>query len=130
MKNAFCVFAVSAVLLLTAAESRAGAPTCHTHHHGNYCAYVGTVKSLYINSGNQILMYFDTPMDPSTPTSVGISGVSNHTATAFYLPDNTEYGKLLYATLLAAQSRGATVSIQMRGTYNGYLVVDRIWLPE
>lgn len=130
MKNAFCVFAVSAVLLLTAAESRAGAPTCHAHPGGNFCSYTGTVEKLYVNIANQIIFNFDTPMDPSAPTSVGISGVQYHTAAIFRLADNMEFGKLLYASLLSAQARDTVIQVQMRGTYGGYLIVDRIWLLE
>lgn len=130
MKNVLHVFVVAAVLLFAAAESRAAAPTCHPYSSGPYCQYYGTVRMVYVNSGNIILFEFDTPMDPSEPTSVGISGVNSYTTATYNLADNVEYGKLLYSSLLSAQARGATIRVQMRGTHNGYLVVDRIWVYE
>ncbi|WP_251359709.1 hypothetical protein [Kangiella sp. TOML190] len=44
------------------------------------------------------------------------------------LDDNPEFAKLFYSTALSANAQNKKVSIQMRGTYDGYLKADRIWL--
>ncbi|MEM7278907.1 MAG: hypothetical protein AAF385_12350, partial [Pseudomonadota bacterium] len=77
-----------------------------------------------------VLMYFDTALDLNAPANVGITGVSSSIAGSFSLTEFPEYAKTAYATLLAAQARGATVSIQMRGTIGGYLKIDRVWIYE
>lgn len=111
-------------------EAHAGAPGCHTHSSGPYCSYSGTVARAYINDSNTILLYFDTNLDLSAPSSVGISGITSAVAAAYRLTDNPEFGKMLYSTLLTAQSRGATISVQMRDRVGGYLRIDRIWIYE
>lgn len=108
----------------------AAAPTCHTYNSVPYCAYSGRVVQAYVNHDNLILLYFDTAMDLAKPANVGIAGVTNDFAAAYRLADNVEFGKLLYSSMLAAQSRGGTIKVQMRGSYNGYLLIDRIWVYE
>jgi hypothetical protein len=88
------------------------------------------VSQAYINSANQIILYFDTSMSPTAPSSVGIAGVSVYDAAIYNMSENVEFGKALYATLLSAQARGATVSVQMWGTYAGYMKMDRIMVYE
>jgi hypothetical protein len=130
-KTSQLVWAASALLTLTfVAPANAGAPQCSTWNGQGYCQYVGRVSSAYVNDGNQIILYFDTPMDPGAPASVGISGVSVYSAATYRMTDNMDFGKALYASLLAAQSRGATVEVQMWGVYAGYLKIDRIWVHE
>jgi len=111
----------------------AGAPTCHPHPGGNYCNYVGKVKSAYINHGNTILMYFDTPMsDIGIANNVGFSiANSGRYAAAFRLNDSNKlFGNGLYSTLLTAVAANKTVTVQMRGTYGGYPTIDRIWIAK
>ena len=110
------------------AVSYSGAPTCHASH-GGYCAYKGKVKNLYVNSGNLILLYFDTPLAVGAADVAGFSATRNNAA-AFLITQNPEFAKLFYSTALAAQASGREVSIQMRGTQSGYLKLDRIWLSE
>jgi len=124
MKRIVFVFS----LMFIAVFANAGAPTCHTHSSGNYCKYYGPVSQIYINSSNQILLYFEEPVDVSEANSVGM-GISSGIAASFNVTENPEFAKLFYSTALAAQASGRNVSIQMRGSYGGYLKFDRIWLP-
>lgn len=112
------------------APATAGAPTCHTHQSGPYCKYSGKVKTAYINESNVILLYFDTQLDLALPANVGISGITSTAAAAYPLAGNPDFGRMLYSTLLAAQSRGATIVVQMRNRFGGYLRIDRIWIHE
>jgi hypothetical protein len=110
--------------------SYAAAPNCAVFNGQGYCQYNGRVAQAYINSSNMILLVFDTPAVPASVSAVGITGVSDYSAAAFHILENPDYAKALYATLLAAQARGATISVQLWGTYAGYLKMDRIWINE
>lgn len=108
----------------------AATPTC-TSSSGGFCSYSGKVKSLYVNAGNQILLYFDVPASLSALADSGYDAVSTMTrpeAGIVRITTNPEFAKLFYSTALAAQASGRDVSLQMRETYNGYLIIDRIWL--
>ena len=59
--------------------------------------------------------------------SLGMN-ITNANAAAFQVADNPDFAKLFYATALAAQTSGRAVTLQMRGSINGYLKFDRIWL--
>ena len=63
--------------------SHAAAPTCHLWNSQPYCNYVGKVQQIYVNSGNLVLLYFDTPMAEGMPESVGITNIRNRNAAAF-----------------------------------------------
>ena len=115
---------------LVGSLARADAPTCQTYNGQGYCEYTGRVQAAYVNSSGDILLYFDTAMPPTAPASVGIGGVSTFGATIYRIADSPDYAKAMYATLLAAQSRGARVRAQMWGTYAGYLKLDRVWVYE
>lgn len=107
--------------------AHASAPQCYTQSGGWYCQYSGLVSAAYVNSNNEVILYFDTPVAPNTLSAVGISGVSIYNAT-IYEPANLDFAKQLYASLLTAEARGATVSVQMSSTAQGYLQMDRIWV--
>jgi len=118
------------VLLALAAlcgAAGASATQCSTSGGAWYCQYSGTVAAAYVNYNNEVILYFDTPVAPSTLSAAGISGVSIYNA-AIYEPTNLDFAKQLYASLLTAQARGATVSVQMSSTSQGYLQMDRIWV--
>lgn len=76
-----------------------------------------------------ILIYFDQPISLSEPSKAGLS-INETSAAAYRVSDNPEFAKLFYSTALAAQTTKRKVTIQMRGTINGYLKFDRIWLAE
>ncbi len=124
MKKWFCILAIG---LFFSNISWAGAPTCHTHSSGPYCSYQGKVSRIYINTGNTILIYFDTLLDANAASGVGFT-VTQRSAAAFDLNENPEFAKIFYSTALAAQASNRDIVIQMRGTLGGYLKLDRIWL--
>ena len=104
----------------------AGQPTCHSSS-GGYCRYTGKVQRIYINSANLILLYFDTPVPLDVPEIIGYN-VTRAPAAAIRIGSNPDFAKLFYSTALAAQASGRDITIQMRGTTSGYLLIDRIWL--
>jgi hypothetical protein len=108
--------------------SQAGAPVCHSSS-GGYCQYTGKVKQIYVNAGNTILMYFDTPINLEQAASAGFTNVTQRTAGAIYISKSPEFAKMFYATALAAQASGRNVTVQLRGN-GGYLEIDRIWLSD
>jgi hypothetical protein len=120
----------STLAVLAGGSAQAAAPACYTYSGQGYCQYTGKVSQVYVNSSGNIILYFDTAMSASAPGSVGITGVSVYNAGIYNIPDNPDYAKMLYASLLSAQARGATVEVQLWGTYAGYLKLDRIWVNE
>jgi hypothetical protein len=122
--------AVAVMGSLASGTASAGAPACYPYNGTGYCQYNGKATRIYINSGGEILLYFDTVMPAGAPSSAGISGVSNFSATIFPMAQSPDYAKAMYATLLAAQARGATIEVQMWGTHGGYMKLDRVWINE
>ena len=130
MRTVFACAMIIALTALSAPTTSAGAPTCTVHSGTPYCSYTGRVARVYVNQFNTILLYFDTPLDLSLPAAVGYDGVTSSVAGAISLTENPEWAKAAYATMLAANARGATVAVQMRGRIGGYAKIDRIWLYE
>jgi hypothetical protein len=110
--------------------ANAAAPYCGMAGTQGYCQYQGKVSQAYVNAYQEILLYFDTPVPASEVAVAGFSGVSNYGAARFHMGSNPEFGRMLYASLLAAQARGATVTVQMYSSGGGYLQIDRIWVSE
>ncbi len=108
----------------------AAAPVCNAYNGSGYCQYTGRAYQVYVNSNGEIILYFDTAMPASAPSSVGIAGVSVYGATLYRTSANPDYAKMLYASLLSAQARGATITVQMWGVDNGYMKLDRVWVNE
>jgi len=130
MKFRHIVAAIAAIASLGSSPVMAAAPACYTFSGQGYCQYTGRAREVYINSNGEIILYFDTAMPASAPSSVGIAGVSVLNAALYRLSDNPDYGKLLYASLLSAQARGATIQVQLWGVTGGYMRLDRIWVQE
>ncbi len=125
------LIAIAAMLFcLHGSDVRAGAPNCYVYGSGGYCEYYGKVSQAYINSSDQIILYFDAPVDPAQAASVGLTGVTVSGAALHNMSANKDAGKALFAAMLAAQARGAEVRIQMHSVQGGYLVFDRIWVLE
>lgn len=105
---------LSTLLLFISLQAMAGTPTCHDHSGGAYCSYSGTVKQIYVNASNFILIYFENSIDVSTPAAYGLS-VTNGGAAALKITDeNKEFARMLYSTALAAKASGATIGMQMK----------------
>lgn len=103
----------------------AAKPGCSSED-GGYCSYTGKVKRVYITSRGFILMYFEERLDPAAAQSAGYT-ITNDFAASYKVSEDPDFAKMLYSTLLAATSQDRKVSIQMRGTYWGYMKIDRIW---
>jgi len=117
------------MLSVVSFEVMAAKPTCHASSNG-YCNYKGSVKQIYINSGNNILIYFDTPFDPSEASVAGFSVTRGEAAILKITDQNRDFANLFYSTALAAQASKREITILMKGTESGYLKADRIWLAE
>jgi hypothetical protein len=130
MKVRHIVAALAFLGFLASLPATAAAPNCYSYNGTGYCEYTGKVYQVYVNSGGQIILYFDTPMTASQLASVGISGVSVLGAAMFNIAESPDYAKMLYASLLAAQARGSNVQVQLWGTTSGYMKIDRIWVHQ
>jgi hypothetical protein len=131
MANKNCLILILATsLALAASNVHAAAPQCYVYGSGGYCQYNGKVREAYINAYDQVILYFDMPVDPAHAASVGLTGVTIPGAAMYTMTGNKDFGKALFAAMLAAQARGAEVSIQMHSVSGGYLVMDRIWVKE
>jgi hypothetical protein len=118
--------------VLSAVHSSAFAAPTHCHPYGSsgYCQYDGKVRQAYINAYQQVILYFDSTFNTADAAAVGISGVSVNSAAVYNMGTNPDFGKALFAAMLSAQARGATVSVQMSSSSGGYLLIDRIWVSE
>ena len=130
MKIRHFAAALALIASFVATPASASAPGCYSYNGAGYCQYTGRAYQVYVNSNGEIILYFDTAMPASAPTSVGITGVSVYGAALYRLSENPDYGKLLYASLLSAQARGATIIVQLWGVTGGYMKIDRIWVNE
>jgi len=120
---------IGVVIFFSSFSAAANEPVCHQNGSDPYCQYTGKVSNIYVNSGNLILMYFDTSLDTTTAQEIGFN-TSKNNAAAIKISDNEGFAKFFYSTALAAQSSKRDVTIQMRGNVGSYLKIDRIWLAE
>jgi hypothetical protein len=129
MKTRFQI-SIAMLIALAGTGAHAGPLQCSTWNGSGYCQYDGRVTRAYMNAYKEVIMYFDTAFPLSTPSSVGINGVTINNAGKYNMTTNPDFGKSLFAAMLAAQARGATVSVQFNGVIDGYLQIDRIWVSE
>ena len=125
-----CLSLVAAILSLHPVETSASEPNCYPWQSTGYCQYNGKVSRAYVNAYDQLILYFDTPLNPANAAAVGLTGVTVTNAATYNMATNREAGKMLFAAMLSAQARGATVEVQMMSVSGGYLVMDRIWVLE
>lgn len=130
LRKRFAAAIVAVFAVVQFSPATAAAPNCHPYNGYGYCQYDGRVREAYINAYNQIILYFDTPASLANVAAVGLAGVTVDNAAIYNMQTNPDFGKALFAALLAAQARGATVSVQMHSVSGGYLVMDRIWVKE
>lgn len=110
---------------VVAGGAHAAAPTCGDHDGTPYCHYRGRVQTTYVNAGNLIILYFDTPA-----SSMNIAGVNVMNACAINMAGKVDFAKMFYASALMAQATGRTVTVQMRDNVYGYAGCDRIWVEN
>jgi hypothetical protein len=132
MRVASCSRLLATILVtaLGSSAASAAAPYCGMSGSQGYCQYNGKVSQAYVNAYQEVLLYFDAPVPASEVAAAGISGVSIYGAARFHMASNPDFGKMLYASLLAAQARGASITVQMHTSGGGYLQIDRIWVNE
>jgi hypothetical protein len=119
------------IILATAVDvAWAGEPVCRfTNSDRAFCQYTGKVSRAYVNDGGMILLYFDTALDPAFLSEVGFASTTSTAAAAFFRnSDNADFANALYSSMLTAQARDTTVTVQMYTVRGGYLVIDRIWV--
>ena len=121
---------IALLLLFCSTYVFSAAPHCVTTSSGvHLIQWEGTVDQLYINSGNTILIYFDTALPLAEAQECNFSP-ANRSAATYKLSDNPEFGKLLYSTALAAQMSNKPIVLQMYSVSSGYMKLDRIWLKN
>jgi hypothetical protein len=124
------LFGAVIVFLLGAISPNAGAAAPQCFPTDGYCKYTGRVTRAFINASNEILLYFDTPLNLADASAAGITGVTNPHAAIYNMTGNKDFGKSLFAALLAAQARGGQVTVYMLSANAGYLMMDRIFVEE
>jgi hypothetical protein len=124
------IIGVIALGATQAPDAYASAPQCYPYGSTGYCQYDGRVTKVYVNAYNQVILYFDAPVNSANAAAVGMTGVTVESAAIYNINSNLEFAKMLLASLLAAQARGATVTVQMMSVSGGYLEMDRIWVNE
>jgi predicted membrane-bound mannosyltransferase len=91
-----------------------------------YCQYRGLVSRSYVSQGGAVLMHFDTAF--ASAAEVTIPNVTVLNACLVQVDQNQNFAKMFYASALMAQASGKTVTVQMRGSADGYPLCDRIWV--
>lgn len=118
---------IAAVMTL-AGEAHAAKPVCNVYNGEPYCQYTGKVQKAYVNSGNFIILYFDTPF--ASTSEINIPGVSVTSACAVPASSGMDFARMFYASALSAQAGGRNVTVQMYGNASGYPRCDRIWVED
>ncbi|AKE51281.1 hypothetical protein [Kangiella geojedonensis] len=127
-KAAFCLSLLT--LLSLSSTVFAEQPSCqYSSGVAPYCSYKGKVKRVYVNDRSQILLYFDTTLPVPEAEKVGYS-ITHGNAAIYKISNNADFAKMLYSTLLSANTQDRNVSIQMRGVTSGYMTIDRIWFGD
>jgi hypothetical protein len=107
----------------------AGTLNCGVIGSQPYCQYHGRVSRAYVNAYDQILLYFDADFGTAVPGQAGLS-VTSGAAAMVSMTVKPEFARMFYASILAAQGQGKTITVQMYAVANGYLQVDRVWVNE
>jgi hypothetical protein len=92
--------------------AQASAPQCYPYGSTGYCQYDGRVAKVYVNAYNQLILYFDAPVNSANAAAVGMTGVTVESAAIYSINANPDFAKMLFASLLTAQARGATVTLR------------------
>jgi hypothetical protein len=116
-------------LLFSSNSSFAGSSFCEVVGGGYYCQYQGRVAQSYVNNFDQILLYFDPPMLPADAAKIGATQVVGCIVSTAGTVQNERFGKLFYATILAAQAARRDVVVQMRApAFETWPRCDRVWM--
>ena len=120
--------AAIAVVSLVPVFAWAAKPVCYTHNGTPYCKYTGKVAKSYVNSDNNIILYFDTAF--GSTSEINIPGVTVTNACLVPGSSGMDFAKMFYASMLTAQATGRNVTLQMWGNASGYPRCDRVWVED
>lgn len=127
-RGALAVMLCACLQWLLASSASAAKPSCSSLNGTPYCQYVGPVSQAYVNANKDVLLFFDVPF--GSAAEMTIPGVSNLSACVVVGAGNLDFAKMFYASALAAQAGGKTVTVQMWGSAIGYAACDRIWVSN
>jgi len=94
-----------------------------------YCRYKGEIDKIYINSNGLALVFLNKKFNLEDAKEFGYV-VSTGNIVAIDLNNQTQFSRELFDMATLALQQDLFVEIHARGTTNGYLVVDRIWVNK
>lgn len=94
-----------------------------------YCRYKGEIDKIYINSNGLALVFLNKTFNIDDAKKFGYV-VTAGNIVAIDLNNETQFSRELFDMATLAFQQDLFVEIHARGTTNGYLVVDRIWVNK
>lgn len=120
------------ILLLSLFASfytQAGEALCRTNDHGvSYCKYAGKLNSVYINSDNTVMAYFEDEFNVSHTNLIGADKVYSKAAAILDTGNNDAFLRNTFNLLLQAKANDRKVVIHMRKKVDGLMIIDRVWM--
>lgn len=127
-----CVVSVIGVLHW---QDRYGTGNLYCQDNGKskpYCQYEGRISGLYLNDEGLLLVSLASPFVPEHLSAIGLDSanvsmmhVAMSTKTA--APADTATIQTMQQWLTHAYRDKRTVKVHLRGTHEGYMIIDRIW---
>jgi hypothetical protein len=94
-----------------------------------YCRYKGKIDKIYLNDKGFALIFLNETFDIEKAKTFGYE-ITSGSMVAIDINSHNQFShKLLDMATLAFQ-QDHFVELHTRGTTNGYLVVDRIWVSK
>jgi hypothetical protein len=94
-----------------------------------YCRYKGEIEKIYINSNGLALLFLNKNFNVEDAKKFGYD-VTAGNIVAIDLNNETQFSRELFDMATLAFQQDLLVEIHARGTINGYLTVDRIWVNK
>lgn len=94
-----------------------------------YCRYKGEIDKIYINSNGLALVFLNKHFNVEDAKKFGYD-VTAGNIVAIDLNNKTLFSRELFDMATLAFQQDLFVEIHARGTINGYLTVDRIWVNK
>lgn len=94
-----------------------------------YCRYKGQIDKVYINSNGLALVFLNKDFNLEDAKKFGYV-VTAGNIVAIDLNSEAPFSRELFDMATLAFQQNLFVEIHARGTTNGYLVVDRIWVKK
>ena len=93
-----------------------------------YCKYTGKIEKVYLNSEGLALIYLGADFSKSGAKQFGYE-VSSSKIMAIDVTEN-ELNRLIYQSIVSAMAEDYSVEFHARGTLNGYIKLDRVWITK